>query len=275
MRAGLAAQAVASSPRRDIITSIQEVIPMAEKKKPASKRPPKTALAKPMPEMPGAGKVDQKLVDGAVAEINRLHRIKKFEAVQAIGQYVLETFFEGKFDYFHHHGRKHASFRALAKHEDLRMSYVTLRNAVAFVEQMKLLPAKVATALPYSHHKLLLPVSTEEKKELAEKAVEKDLSSRELEQEVRKIRAKPGAKRGPGRRPDPAFVLAFRRLEKIAAMAASEVPSPNVFVKFSAEDAGKLAAAAEKHLTKISEVVVKVKASVEEFKKRVEAEKGG
>lgn len=249
---------------------------MPDKKKSASARARKTALAKPLPPLPGAVRLDERLVDRAVAEINRLHRIKKFEAVQAIGQYVLETFFEGKFDYFHHHGRKHASFRALTKHEDLSMSYVSLRNAVAFVEQLKLLPAKVATALPYSHHKLLLPVSTvEEKKDLAEKAVEKDLSKRELEQEVRKIRARPGVKRGPGRRPDPAFVLAFRRLEKLAVMAASETLSPTVFTKFSAEDAADLAKAAEKHLAKLGEVVVKVKTSIEEFKKKVEAEKGG
>jgi hypothetical protein len=247
-----------------------------KKKRGDPQRSARTALAKPMPEMPGGGAVDQRLVDKAVAEINRLHRVKKFEAVQAIGDYVLGTFFEGKYDSFHHHGRKHASFRALAKHEGLEVSYVTLRNAVAFVEQMRLLPTRVANALPYSHHRALLPVaSAEEKKALAEKAVEKGMSSRVLEQEVRKVRAKSGSKRGPGRRPAPAFVLAFRRLEKIASLAASEALAPSVFVRFSAEDAGELAKAAEKHLAKLAEVVEKVKTSIEDFKKKVEAEKGG
>ena len=60
---------------------------MPDKKKPALKRPPKTALAKPMPDMPGAAKLDQKLVDKAVAEINRLHRIKKFEALTLARSY--------------------------------------------------------------------------------------------------------------------------------------------------------------------------------------------
>jgi hypothetical protein len=145
-----------------------------------------------------------------------------------------------------------------------------------FVEQMRLLPTRVANALPYSHHRALLPVaSAEEKKALAEKAVEKGMSSRVLEQEVRKVRAKSGSKRGPGRRPAPAFVLAFRRLEKIASLAASEALAPSVFVRFSAEDAGELAKAAEKHLAKLAEVVEKVKTSIEDFKKKVEAEKGG
>ena len=248
---------------------------MAEKKT-ASTRTRKTALAKPMPALPGAGKVNQGLVDTAVAEINRLHRVKKFEAAKAIGEYLLEKFFEGKYENFHSHGRKHASFRALAKREDLSISYVSLRNSVAFVEQLRLLPARVASALPYSHHKLLLPVSTvEEKKELAEKAVDKDLSKRELEREVRKVRARTVTKRGPGRRPDPGFVRAFRRLEGLAEMAASEAVSPAVFTKFSAEDAADLAKAAEKHLARLAEVVAKVKTGVEEFRKKVETEKGG
>lgn len=267
----------APHPRRGTIGADREETAMTGKTKRAvPKRSSKTALAKPMPALPGAGAVDQRLVDKAVAEINRLHRIKKFEAVRAIGDYVLETFFEGRFDSFHHHGRKHASFRAVARHEGLEVSHVTLRNAVAFVEQMRLLPTKVANALPYSHHRALLPVtSVEEKKALAEKAVEKGMSSRVLEQEVRKIRTKPGARRGPGRHPAPAFILAFRRLEKVAAMAASEAVSPTVFTRFAVEDAGELAEAAEKHLAKLGEIVEKVKAGIVEFKRRVEEGKAG
>ena len=242
---------------------------MPEKKKPASKRPPKTALAKPMPEMPGAGKLDQKLVDKAVAEIYRLHRIKKFEAVQAIGQFVLETFFEGKFDNFHHHGRKHASFRALADNDDLSVSYVTIRNAVAFVEQMKLLPSGIAASLTYSHHRALLPVvALEDKKALAAKAVEKDLSKEELEQEVRKIRAKPGAKRGPGRRPDPAFIVAFRHLKKVTEIAARDAVSKTDFTRFPVVDAEKLVGEAEKNLKALADVAEKAKKAIAEFREK-------
>jgi hypothetical protein len=249
---------------------------MAETKKPASVRPRKTALAKPLPALPGAGKVSQALVNIAVDTINRLHRVKKFEAAKAIGEYLLQTFFEGKYENFHSHGRKHASFRALAERDDLSMSYVSLRNAVAFVEQLRLLPAKVANALPYSHHKLLLPVSTvEEKKELAEKAIDNDLSKRQLEEEVRKTRAKAGRKRGPGRRPDPGFVRAFRRLEGLANMASADALSPAVFTVVAVEDAADLVKVAEKHLATLGEVVAKAKTSIEEFRKKVAAEKAG
>jgi phage shock protein A len=71
------------------------------------------------------------------------------------------------------------------------------------------------------------------------------------------------------------FVLAFRRLEKIASLAASEALAPSVFVKFSAEDAGELAKAAERHLAKLAEVVEKVKTSIEDFEKKVEDGKAG
>ena len=242
---------------------------MPEKKKPASKRTPKTALAKSMPDLPGVGKLDQKLVDTAVAEINRLHRVKKIEAVQAMGEYVVKTFFNDNFAHFHAHGRKHASFRALAKRKDLSVGYVTIRNAVAFVEQLKMLPAKFATALPMSHHRALLPLSTaEDKKALAEKAVEKDLSKRDLEAEVRKFRSKAGAKRGPGRRPDPAFVLAFRHLKKVTEIAGREAPSKTDFNRFAVDDAEKLVGEAEKNLKALGDVAEKARKAIVEFREK-------
>jgi hypothetical protein len=242
---------------------------MPDKKKPASKRPPKTALAKPMPDMPGAGKLDQKLVDTAVVEINRLHREKKIEAVKAMGEFVVKTFFNDNFAHFHSHGRKHASFRALAKREDLSVGYVTIRNSVAFVEQLKMLPAKAATELPASHHRLLLPVaSVEDKKTLAAKAMVEGLSARDLEQEVRKLRSKSGAKRGPGRRPDPAFVVACRHLTKVVAIVNREAASKADFTRFPVDDAEKLVGDAEKCLKTLGDAMEKARKAIAEFREK-------
>ena len=80
---------------------------------------------------------------------------------------------------------------------------------------------------------------------------------------------------GPGHRPDAALVRAFRRLGWVADMAASEALSPTVFTRVAADDAADLAKAAEKHMMKLGEVVAKVTASIDEFRKKVEAEKGG
>ena len=242
---------------------------MPAKKKPAQKRTPKTALAKPMPEMPGAAKLDPKLVDNAVAEINRLHRVKKIEAVQAMGDYVMTTFFNDNFAYFHSHGRKHASFRALAKREDLSVGYVTIRNAVAFVEQLKVLPAKFATALPMGHHRALLPLRTaDDKKTLAEKAIEKNLSREDLQLEVRKVRSKAGAKQGPGRRPDPAFVVACRHLTKVVAIVNREAASKTDFVNFPVDDAEKLVGDAEKCLKTLADAMEKAKKAIADFRQK-------
>jgi hypothetical protein len=242
---------------------------MPDKKKPASKRTPKPALVKPMPEMPGGAKLDLKLVDTAVTEINRLHREKKIEAVRAMGEYVVKMFFNDNFGHFHSHGRKHASFRALAKREDLSVGYVTIRNSVAFVEQLKVLPAKVTSALPFSHQVALLPLPTvEAKKELAEKAVEKEMSKRDIEQEVRKIRAKPGAKRAPGRRPDPAFVVACRHLTKVVAIVNREAVSRADFTRFPVDNAEKLVAEAEKCLQTLTDAMDKAKKAIAEFREK-------
>jgi hypothetical protein len=76
---------------------------------------------------------------------------------------------------------RHVTFRALAKREDLRVAYTTIWYSVAVLDQLRCLPADIATALPLSHHKLLVPVKDEElKRRLAERAVQQALPVREF-----------------------------------------------------------------------------------------------
>ncbi len=161
------------------------------------------------------GEVDEAALSEAVAEINRLYVAKGLEMTRAIGSYVLDRFFDGDTANFRTHGRKHVTFRKLGERTDLRVNYQFIWNAVAVVDQLKQLPENIAEALPLSHHKLLLPVKDPEKKlKLASEAIEKNLGKRELEQRVKKVRAKeiPGEKRG--RKPEPEPVKNLRKVMK-------------------------------------------------------------
>ena len=179
-----------------------------------STTPPQTAL---VPSLPGEGAVDRGLVETAVRDINRLYVQKGLETARGVGEYLLNTFFEGDTETFEAREGGHASFRALSEHEDLRVSHSFLWYAVRLLPQLRVLPERVASALPLSHHRLLLHVRDEKaKQKLAERAVQKGFGKRELEGEIRKLRrsASPGAVRG--RKPLPTFVKAFNRLQKVA-----------------------------------------------------------
>lgn len=170
-----------------------------------------TALA-PVPALPGAETVDDDALTAAVREINRLHAAKGLETARAIGSFVLETFFDNDTENFRSHGKKHVTFRELGEREDLQVSYSFIWNAVSVVDQLRLLPENIASVLPLSHHKLLLPVKDPEKKvKLATEAVEKGLGKRELEQKVKKVRAKELVGEKRGRKPDPELLKLLRK----------------------------------------------------------------
>jgi hypothetical protein len=218
------------------------------------------ALAKPLP---GEASVAKDLVDQAVQEINRLYVAKGLETARVVGEYVLKTFFDGRPENLRKRGRRHVSFRKLVEHEDLRVSHVFLWNAVRFVEQLRQLPGNIGTELPFSHHKLLLPVRDEQAKvALAKKAVENDLSTRELEEEVRKVRRGKGTKGGAGRRPLPAFVKAFARLAAIAKLAASEKIGSMTFEHFPKESASQVLHRAWKDIKALGAVYEEVRSQL-------------
>lgn len=166
--------------------------------------------------LPGEGEVDRSLVEAAVQEVNRLYVQKGLETARVVGEYLLTTFFGGDADAFEAREGAHASFRALADHEDLRVSHSFLWYAVRLLPQLRMLPEPVAQALPLSHHRLLLHVKDDKtKQKLAERAVQKGLGKRELEDEIRKLRSKEREGAARGRKPLPTFVRAFNRLQKV------------------------------------------------------------
>lgn len=166
--------------------------------------------------LPGGDTLDSDVLTAAVREINRMHAAKGLETARLIGAFVLETFFDNDTDNFRKHGKKHVTFRQLAEREDLQVSYSFIWNAVSVVDQLRLLPENIAEALPLSHHKLLLPVKDADKKlKLASEAVEKGLGKRELEQKVKKIRAKETVGEKRGRRVEPELLKALRKMTKV------------------------------------------------------------
>jgi hypothetical protein len=150
-------------------------------------RPSARALASlSRPVLPGERSPDQRLLDEAVADLNRIYTAKALETARLIGGYILERFFAGSAERFHDRGRKHVSFRLLAERPDLKFSYSYLWTCVAVVEQYAELPHDIADALPLSHHRLLLPVrDRDEKVALARRAVVEGLSKRQLADVIR------------------------------------------------------------------------------------------
>lgn len=125
---------------------------------------------------------------------------------------MIDRFFGGDIEAFDSGKSKSASFRALAKHPDLRFSATYLWTAVAVVGQLREFPENLGRRLPLSHHRLLLPIDDVAKKvALARRAVEAGLSKSELAIEIRQLCGY-RAKRQPKPRADPTVLEALTDL---------------------------------------------------------------
>ena len=225
--------------------------------------------------LPGEAEADESLIDQAVDELNRRYAVKGLETMRAIGEYVIQYFFDGDPDNFREKGKKHVSFRELAKHPNLRVSYNFIWNAVSVVDQMRLLPENIAEALPPSHHKLLLPIKSEKKKvALAEKAVEKGLSKRDLEKEVAKVREKEKGDSRAGRPPLPAFVKGLTRLKKAVDLAVSDEIGDDVFDHFKIEDAKELMGQLDEQIVQLTALKQRVHLKIAEQEAEAVAKDG-
>ena len=226
---------------------------------------PEAALAvRSGPPLQGEESLDPVLLDRAVAEINRIYASKGLETARTIGNYVVETFFGGELDAFHQREKRHTTFRALAEREDLHVAYNTIWYSVAVLEQLRLLPESIAEALPLTHHKLLLPVNDASAKvDLARRAIEEGLSSRDFAQVVKKAcMVKKGETRG-GRPPLPAFAKAITRLQQVVELATSEEVSADSFVHYSTDVARELVANMDQQIARLVELKAKVLAAAQ------------
>jgi len=167
-------------------------------------------------ELPGWTEIDEDLIDKTVQEINRYYIQRGLDLLLGVGEHVLRTFFGNDYDRFRREGRRHVSFRALAKHPDLALSHVQIWYAVNVTVQFDELPESLAYQLPASHHKLLLPVADRKKKvRLAEKAVKEGLTKRDFQAVVAEARATMPKSSHGGRPRIPEIVKISAQVEKL------------------------------------------------------------
>jgi hypothetical protein len=227
-----------------------------------------TALAKiddnDLPALPGIEKIDKGLLSEAVSELNRLYAAKSVETSCAIGEYILDRFFEGDMGIFNEWGGKHQTFGELIRmaqgeNSPLHISASGLWYSVRILEQVKALPKEIAMALPVTHHRMLVPIKDAKTKlKLAKEAVSRSTPSRSFQDEVRRVREeeRAGEERGfsSGRPALPPFAKGLKQLVKAVDTASSERITKGSFECYDAEQAKALLKEVGKALVKLQTV---------------------
>ncbi|MCA9494135.1 MAG: hypothetical protein KC621_29610 [Myxococcales bacterium] len=207
-----------------------------------------------MRALPGEDAVDRDLVDAAVRRINGAFDASSLRAVTEVGRFVLDTFFGGDVRRFRARGRRHRSFAALSDHRHLLPSRVALWRAVSVCDQVRSLPSEVATALPYTHHTLLLSLQDPAQKlSLATAAIEGRWTRRRLEAEVRAKTE--GVKRSRGGRPRLLpIVRTANRLEALME-AQGALDGVDLLPALADDERRRVARILERTIARLSEIV--------------------
>jgi hypothetical protein len=152
-------------------------------------------------------------LDRIAAELNRIYVRGGLQTVVAVGSYILDTFFDGDLDAYRNRLGDWGTFRELSRRDDLAMSPSFLAVSVDILLQLDLLPRELGSKLYFSQHRALLPVHDPAVKlELARRAVDRDLSSRDLQRLVWKRLGPDGRAGGPPpRSPSATAVVRLQR----------------------------------------------------------------
>ena len=227
-----------------------------------------------LPGLPGMDVVDQTQLTRVIKELNTLYAAKSVETSCTVGEYILGEFFGGNLDNFNQWGGKHKTFGKLIElaqdreNSPLHISASGLWYSVRILEQVSLLPENVAKALPVTHHRMLVPVKDPTlKKELAQRAIDQNIPSRNFQEEVRTAREK--ARRGkrskvsPGRPPLPVWMKAINQTVK-AVEGVNMNSVTKASVDFYDKDSIKMIiAAADRAIDKIQKIKNKIVEHVE------------
>ena len=152
---------------------------------------------------------ERPMVDAAVAHIRGVWTQGLLATVVAVGDYLIEHFYDGSLELARSRSPSKASAFAqlLGRVNELPIGVHQLRQAIRVSVQYRELPAAIADRLSASHHgALLLVEDARVRGELAAQVVQGDLSVRELERMVRKLKP-----RHPGGRPAAAPPLRWAR----------------------------------------------------------------
>ncbi|MFZ5479075.1 MAG: hypothetical protein ACOZNI_20060 [Myxococcota bacterium] len=176
-------------------------------------------LGPPRRPLPGEGAVEDLLLHRAAQEINRLYARGTLETACRVGEYVLDTFFDGDLELFRSRKRKHATYAALCRSGLVQVTPSFVWYCVHLDAQRELFPAATAEALSISHHKLLVHVQDVPlKQELAEEAVREGLTRDGLAERI-EARKRPHVGGRRGRPPAPAFAKVLTKLKAVSVVA--------------------------------------------------------
>lgn len=190
---------------------------------------------------------DEKLVKEAVAFIGKTLGETVVKGTIEVGDYVLEKFFGNDPEQVRSKNPgKDASFRSLVEAcetPELPISKSWLHNAVGMAVMRRELPAGSSfRLLPPSHQTALLPLREANKVEkLAERAVKKRLSVRELREFVGEERAKSPRTDKRGRSPKPLIVKTLDRSLRLFTLESGRKSFTKAQVKELDEDQKKAA----------------------------------
>ena len=195
-------------------------------------------------------------VDQAVRFINEKTILSGVELANTVGNYILETFFEGDYARFSDPSRcKSVSFRSLLARDDLILGNATLYAFVRISHQLKSLPDDVASQLTLSHHRSLLPLRQPAlKRDLARQALEEQWSSQKLSDEVRKLLPKSRS----GRKPLPSFAKGVNKVAKVLETALEDTVTPHDVAKLGKEQSGVIIAQVEESLDRLQDLKEKL-----------------
>lgn len=147
--------------------------------------------------------VNRELVDAALDHIRNTLTLGFARSALEVGQYLLDTFFDGDPSQFRNPRCESPSFRALCETKGLSsmgVSRSTLYNCVQIHIQFTQSGIQELKDLSYSHQVTLLRAPQEVKEHLAKKAVDESIGVRQLMAQV--TRSRPPSKRGRPRKPE-------------------------------------------------------------------------
>jgi len=191
-------------------------------------------------------------VDEAVRYINERTVLSGLDLARDVGEYILNTFFDGDYAHFANPSRtKPTSFRALELRQDLLIGKARLHDFVRISHQLKMLPSEVVTRLTLAHHRALLPVpDPASKAALARRALDEGWPSRVLCHEVRRFVPRSRA----GRKPLPPVAKGIRGVVKSLDLALKHDLTSDEVRRLGPEQASTLAEQVEESLTRLREL---------------------
>ena len=170
--------------------------------------PPMDILGCPTEVLPAAA--SDEIIDRVAATIAGLERVARLQLALAIGQAIVEGIYQGDLEAWRGRGRKDSSIRKLAERPGMP-SRATLQRAASIYDLQQRTGGSTWSHLGVSHVRAVLGLPADDQCQLLAAAESEHWTVKHIETEAGKKRKRDGR----GRKPDPAFVKAIAKLDKI------------------------------------------------------------